>query len=224
MSRIILLLTLFAAHPLLSLAQTTQPDMTVFGFKLGEKLSLPECKCKVVETTTDGYGLSAKHWKGYQYVDMFPAMGAGDCFERTDLGKYTVRKRDKLDSLQPVTTGNINVMFDPANTPKICALGKFYATLADSKLMAVVFTIMTNAADDVLETLKKKYGSNPAVKNYQVQNGYGATLNYYVAVWSFKNLRVMLQSSNHESLTDHFGTVVIEIPREVEAPKEKRPL
>ena len=225
MSRIILLLTLFAAHPLLGLAQTTQPDMTVFGYKLGEKLPLPECKCRVVETS-EGIGLSTKHYKNYQYVDPFPVNGGGDCFKRSyaDLEKYKVRKRDQLDSLSAITNGVVEVQFDLNNAPKICVTGKFSATLVDSKLTAVAFTIRSSAADEVLETLKKKYGPNPSVKNYQVQNGYGATLNYYIAVWSFPHLTVIMQSSNHTSLTDSFGTVAIEIPKKEDAPKDNRPL
>ncbi len=223
MSRIILIFTLFATYSFPGLAQATHADMTVFGYKLGEKLTVRECSCKIVEST-EGYGLAAKHYKNYTYVDFFPVTGGGDCYKRTDLQKYKVRKKDQLDSLLPVTNGVVDVDFDLNKSPKICILGKFSATLVDSKLTAVAFSIATNAADEVLETLKKKYGPNPAIKNYQVQNGYGATLNYYIAVWSFSNLTVMMQSNDHTSLTDHFGTVAIEIPKKDEAPKDNRPL
>lgn len=225
MYRIILVLTLFLIHPFLSPAQTKEPDMTAFGYKLGEKLPLSECKCKVVETS-EGIGLSTKHYKSYAYVDPFPVRGGGDCIKRSfaDLEKYKVRKRDQLDSLHPVTNGTVEVQFDLNNAPKICVTGKFSATLVDSKLTAVAFTIATNAADEVFETLKKKYGPNPVVKNYQMQNGYGATQNYYIAVWSFPHLTVIMQSSNHGSLNDPFGTVAIEIPKKEEAPKDNRPL
>lgn len=223
MPRIILVLALVAVHPLLSLSQTTQADMSVFGYKLGEKMTLPECKCQVVETT-EGYGLATKHFKNYQYTFFSPPSGTGDCFERTDMFNYRVRKKDQLSPLPAVTNGMINIKFDPANTPKICALGSFGALLADSKLMAITFSIRTSDADEVFETLKKKYGPGVAVKSYQLQNGYGATLNYYIAVWSFPNLIVTMESSEHRSLTDAFGLVSIEIPKPGSAPVDKRPL
>jgi|GEM_PF-4209780 len=225
MYRIIFVLTLFLIHPFPGPAQTKDPDMSVFGYKLGEQLPLPECKCMIVETA-EGYGLATKHYKSYAYVNPFGVKGGGDCFKRlfADLEKYKVRKKEQLDSLRPITNGIVEVQFDLDNAPKICVTGKFNATLVDSKLTAVSFTIATNASDQVFETLKKKYGPNPAVKNYQMQNGYGATQNYYIAVWSFPHLTVIMQSSNHGSLNDPFGTVAIEIPKKEEAPKDNRPL
>jgi len=225
MYRIILVLTLSLIRPFLSPAQTKDADMTVFGYKLGENLPVPECKCMVVEIS-EGIGLSTKHYKSYRYVDPFPVKGGGDCFKRlfADLEKYKVRKREQLDSLRAITNGTVEVQFDLNNAPKICVTGKFNATLVDSKLTAVSFTIATNAADEVFETLKKKYGPNPSVKNQQIQNGYGATQNYYIAVWSFPHLTVIMQSSNHGTFNDPFGTVVIEIPKKEDAPKDNRPL
>jgi hypothetical protein len=102
--------------------------------------------------------------------------------------------------------------------------GSLNATIIDSQLTAVNFTIRSIVADDVLETLKKKYGPNVAVKRFQIQNGYGATLNYYVAVWAFPNLTVTLLSSTHQSLSDPVGAVTIQIANQVAVPKDKRAL
>ena len=97
--------------------------MTVFGYKLGEKLLLSECKCMVVETS-EGIGLSTKHYKSYAYVNPFPVKGGGD-------------------SLHPITNAIVDVQFDLNNAPKICVTGKFSATLVDSKLTAVASDLTT---------------------------------------------------------------------------------
>ena len=223
MSRIILALTLFATTPLLGLAQTSQADMTVFGYKLGEKFAVPECKCRIYEWS-DAPGIMGKRYKNYQYTEMFPAKGTGDCFQRPGLDQYKVRKKDELPPLPAITNGVVQVNFDLSNAPKMCVVGSFSATVTDSKLTAIVFSIKAADADNVLETLKQKYGPKVTIKNFQAQNGYGATMSYYVAVWSFTNLTVTLVSSEHKRLDDPFGFVAIEIPKEVPKPKDNRAL
>jgi len=205
MNRIILTLILLSASPLLSLAQTTQPDMTVFGYKLGEKIPIPECPCKIVESKKVGnYGvLSITHIKGYN---------------------YKAKKSDQLNPLPPIANGIINVRFAPQDAPskEMCPLGSFNASIEDSKLTAVTFTIYTGDVDNIFAALKKKYGNNAVVKPYTVQNGYGASLNYYMAIWAFPNLGVVLESSLHRSLSEQFGSVTIELPKKPEAPAQNQ--
>ncbi len=226
MNRIILAFILLSANPLLSLAQTTQPDMTVFGFKLGEKIPIPECPCKIVESKKVGnYGvLSITHIKGYQYVSGLGTPVSTTCFERLDIDNYKVKKSDQLPPLPAVTNGIINVRFAPQDAPskEMCPLGSFNASIEDSKLTGVTFTIYTGDADNIFETLKKKYGNNAVVKSYTVQNGYGASLNYYMAVWAFPNLGVLLESSMHRSLSEQFGSVAIEIPKKSAPPAQNQ--
>ena len=222
MNRIILTLILLSASPLLSLAQTTQPDMTVFGYKLGEKIPIPECPCKIVESKKVGnYGvLSITHIKGYQYVSGIGTPVSTTCFERLDIDNYKAKKSDQLNPLPPVTNGIIKVRFAPQDAPskEMCPLGSFNASVEDSKLTAVTFTIYTGDADNIFAALKKKYGNNAVVKPYTVQNGYGASLNYYMAIWAFPHLGVVLESSMHTSLSEQFGSVTIELPKKGEAP------
>ena len=54
MCRIILAILLLPVTSLLGCVQTTRPDMTVFGYSLGEKLSIPECPCRIVESKLEG--------------------------------------------------------------------------------------------------------------------------------------------------------------------------
>ncbi|MBB6111065.1 hypothetical protein SAMN05421821_11084 [Mucilaginibacter lappiensis] len=226
MYRVILVIVLLSANSLLSRAQTT-PDMTAFGYALGEKLTIPECPCQIVKSTTGSGVLYAKHFKGYKYTTGPGIPVSSTCFERIDIDKYTVKKSDQLDPLPAFTDGEIRVRFAPADAPSkdMCPTGTFDASVSDSKLIAVYFIIYTGDANNIFETLKKKYGTNVALKNYQMQNGYGATLNYYTAAWGFPNLYVILLSSLHSSLSEQFGKVTIELPQKSDAqPEAKRKL
>jgi hypothetical protein len=221
MNRIILPIFLLTASSLLSHAQTATPDMTVFGFTIGAKLSIPECPCNVVTSKQAGsYGaLNAKHFKGYQYTTLTGPLATpvttNTCFERLDIEKYTVGKSEQLNPLPELTNERIKIRFAPKDAPSkdLCPLGVFEASVENSKLVEVSFMINTNDADNTLETLKKKYGLNVAVKKYQAQNAYGATLNYYTAIWPFSNLWVILTSSLHTSLSEQWGQVTIELPK-----------
>lgn len=210
----ILILLLLTAKISVSYAQTSQPNVSVFGYKLGEKLVIPECPCKIAEAKVQGnHGLlSQKSYKGYAYLDAAPNI---TCFKRADIGKYTVRKSEELKPLPPVYFGLISVIFanTDAPSPSMCPSGEFAAAIEDSKLTFVRFSIKTADADEVFETLKKKYGTNVLVKPFKVQNGYGATLEYYTATWAFKNLHIVLESSFHTSISDLFGSVTIQIPK-----------
>lgn len=226
----ILLSILLLIVSLISNAQSTQPDMTVFGYKLGEKLPIPECPCKVVEWnegTAKGF-LSNKRYKGYEYTTGIGNPAINTCFERKDVKmKYKVKRNEQLNPLPPVIDEFITVRFASKDAPSrdICPTGTFDAKIENGKLTSVFFDIYSGDADNVFETLKQKYGTKDiAVKNYQIQNGYGATLNYYVAAWGFPNLWVVLTSSLHRSLSEQFGNVMIGFPIKNEAPKSNRAL
>jgi hypothetical protein len=222
MKRILLAIIFLSANALFSHAQSTQPDMTVFGYKLGEKMSIPECPCKIVEAKTVGnYGvLSIKHFKGYQYVTPLGAPVSTTCFERADIGKYNVRKSDPLNPLPELSNGIINIRFAPNDAPakEMCPFGSFNAVIENAKFTGAVFSIYTGDANNVFEALKKKYGNNAVVQSYKIQNGYGASLDYYTAVWAFPRLTVLLQSSLHSSLSEQFGNVTIELPKKTAPP------
>ena len=228
MYRILLTLILLFSYPLFSSAQTTNPDMTVFGYKIGEKLTIPECPCKIVETKTVGSSgvFSIKHFKGYQYAAGLLDPVASTCFERPNIESYNVKKSEQLNPLPAYTDGFIHVRFAPGDAPakQMCPLAAFDGKIENSKLALVTFTIYTGDADAIVGELKKKYGTNAVVKNYSVQNGYGATLNYYIAIWGFPNLEVALQSSMHRSLSEQFGNVIIAIPQKTSEPEAKRKL
>lgn len=212
----------------LSHAQTTNPDMTAFGYKLGEKLSIPECPCSIVESKTEGsHGVfSIKHFQGYQYTAGAFTPVNSTCFERLDIEKYKVRKNEPLDPLPAFTNGGIKVRFASTDAPprNLCPLGSFNAKIEDAKLVAVSFVIYTGDANGIFETLKKKYGTNVVVTPNKIQNGYGASLDYYTAVWALSNLAVVLESSSHTSIADQFGNVTIFIPAKVDKPKNERAL
>lgn len=228
MYKIVLTLLVLSAGTVISRAQTAKPDMTVFGYTIGEKLTIPECPCKIAESKTMGNSgvFSIKHFKGYQYVTGTFQTVPVTCFERADIGKYTVRKSEQLNPLPPFTDGVITVRFAAGDTPakQMCPLGTFDANVEHSKITMISFTIYAGDADAVFQALKNKYGTNVAIKNGAIQNGYGASLNYYLASWSFPNLEVLLQSSLHRSLSEQFGSVTIAIPQKSNEPEAKRKL
>jgi hypothetical protein len=221
MKRIILIVIFLTANSLFSHAQTIQPDMTVFGYKLGEKITIPECPCKIVKSKVAGnYGvLSTKHFKGYQYVTAAFTPVTSTCFERS-LDEYNVKKSAPLNPLPNITNGNIKVRFAPKDAPSqdMCPTGSFDGVIEDSKLTSVTFLISAGDANNVFEKLKKKYGTSTIVKSYKAQNGYGASINYYTADWTFPGLEVELLSSLHTSLYEQSGTVTIQLPKKSAPP------
>jgi hypothetical protein len=227
MNRIILIVLFSGAGWLTVNAQQKQADLTVFGFKLGAPFTVQECPCKIVVTQAGGnnsnkpFSQFAKD-KGYQYTDFAPATGY--CFQRINLAQYTVRRKDKLDSLQPIKNETVNVVFSPGETPAMCTLGRFSAIVKDGKLTAIAFSIRSADANKDFELLKNKYGTNAQVQNYKLQNGYGATMDYYEATWSFPNLWVDLLSSEHHSLNDFFGMITISQALPEQKQVDKRPL
>ncbi len=171
------------------------------------------------------YGLATKHFKTYMYADPYNQKGSKDCFERSDLEKYKVRKKDQLDSLPVFTNGMIKVMFDPAHIPRIMPSGHFNATLVDSKLMAASFTIKTADADEVFATLKKKYGTNVTVTPYQLQNGYGANPELLSCRMVFSQSKgVDVKQTNTTHSQTFLVSYSLKYPRRQEEPKEKRAL
>jgi hypothetical protein len=201
-----------------------QTDMTVFGFKLGDAFSIPECPCSVVEMKSGVYTGKPfeqfNKYKGYQYS--MPATGY--CFQRKNLAKYTVRKKDRLDSLPPVKNEVVEITFAPNEAPAMCPLGWFDAIVLNGKLTGIGFDILTADAGKDFDILKNKYGPNVSVQNYTMQNGYGASVDYFEAIWNIPNLRVDLLSSQHRMLSDKFGRIMISLPLAGQQAEDKRPL
>ncbi|NHA03222.1 hypothetical protein G7092_05430 [Mucilaginibacter sp. HC2] len=204
MPKAFLYIILFLA-PVWANAQTTQPDMTVFGYKLGEPLHVPECSCEI-KAYLGGTRFNKKEYYEYTY----PPLSAVDCFERGDLNKYDPKK---TKSLPEVTNGFIDIYFAKNKIPAICPVISFTAGILDSKLIGITFKIRSDEANSDLEQLKQKYGNDVSIKRYQLQNGFGATRNCFSATWTFPALTVTLLSADGTTYTSPYGTVTIAIPQ-----------
>jgi hypothetical protein len=226
MQRILLLLLLISAGWQVARAQQSTTDMTVFGLTLGAPFTVPECPCKVVDMKSGTYSgrpfEQFEKYHGYTYEVTDPA--SGFCFRRKNLNQYTVRRKKQLDSLPPVKNEAVEIVFSKNDAPAMCPTGQFDAYVKNGILVAINFTILTRDADKDFEILKKKYGQKVSVQNYKMQNGYGASADYYQAIWPLPNLVVSLTSSMHRSLDDAFGEITIGLPLNTPQKEDKHPL
>lgn len=144
-------------------------DMTVFGFTLGEKLSVAECERK-----SFGYGYSKTV-----------------CFER--FSKY-VNGVDVYPT-EPITNENITIKFPYSDSPQMVKGSGVSAIVLDGKLEGVSFaTSGVTDADDVIASLKEKYGKPLNFIPRKVQNRMGASFDTFIAGWTFDNLDVSFYS------------------------------
>jgi len=181
---------------LLSGATATAQDMSVFGMRFGQPLTIPECPA------TNG---------GYRYYAS--SFHSQVCYERslTILGLDAFKWHDKKHPppvLPPLgTEEEVSIKFPLRETPDI-ANDAVYAILIDAKLEGISFvTRGIRDADLVLEKLKAKYGASPTLVNTRVQNRIGASFDAFYAIWIFPDLQAAFHSVS-ETL-DH-GLVIID--------------
>lgn len=179
-------------------------DMTVFGLTVGGKLSIAEC-----ERTKYGYNYSKTV-----------------CFER--FSKYV--SGVDVYSTEPINNENIVVKFPFSDSPRIVKGSSVSAIILDGKLEGVSFaTSGISDADDVLTTLKEKYGKPLSYIPRKVQNRMGASFDAFIAGWTFDNLDVSFFSV---MTTLDSGEVIIDTKKGgawrkkqmEELTKDKRPL
>jgi hypothetical protein len=161
-------------------------------------------------------------YKGYVYNAALPDKGF--CFQRKNMERYIVRRKKQLDSLLPVANESVEIVFARGDAPAICPTGRIDARVSKGNLTAISFIIYSADANKDFDILTKKYGANAKVQSYKLQNGYGASLDYYQATWDLPGLQVILLSSLHRTLSENFGQVYITQVLAGTKPEDHRPL
>jgi len=166
-------------------AQGKSPDMTIFGFRLGDKLTLPECayiKKMMIYTEND----------------------SAPCYERF----YNFREM-KQQTIPPVNE-TIQILFPFGNAPSIMAGRKAIAQVVSGKLESISFNVMGlefRDRDQVLSALKDKYGEPSRIQKEAKQNSFNASVSSLTVDWSFVDLTVSLQ----DVVTDKIDSGLVNI-------------
>ncbi|CAN5164386.1 MAG: hypothetical protein ACR2GW_12635 [Pyrinomonadaceae bacterium] len=165
---LLLLLPLFCAT-------ASAQDMSIFGMRLGEPLTILECA-----RDKHGYRISSD----------------SGCYKRTSIyGYLNDKKYDKKNPPPPLGTEHVEIHFPFSERPQIVSSVGVMALVIDSKLEGIGFNTLGITDDDsVLEKLKEKYGTPTAFIPNKVQNRMGASFEAFVASWVFPDLYVTFQS------------------------------
>lgn len=149
-------------------AQKKEADSTVFGFHLGEKVSIPEC---------------ARHYAGENYF--YAHNDLVTCFERSANDPRSVMINEK-----------ISIRFPVDKQPAIVSGSAILAWISEGTLESVCFdTRGLSDQDQILSELKEKYGRPSSTTEIKKQNSFGATFLSHNVVWKFANLTVVFQGT-----------------------------
>lgn len=148
-------------------AEADNAEQSVFGVRLGEPLSLPEC------SFTKKYGRVSYDIPSFR--DPPP-----DCWKRNYFGTPGV----PLEGNETVVLQFQSLPFGfEADTPS--------AKLIDGRVEKFTFSTQGSAQEDVFQALVQKYGRPTSHKVEQLQNRMGASFASISAHWEFPNLSVM---------------------------------
>lgn len=181
--KLIFLIFCFSALVVLCPGNSQAQDMSVFGMRFGQPLTIPECAKK------DKYSLDYESFPAHTCYErlMTYERFASEVFKRYD-------KKHPPPSLPPLGTEEVRINYPYAERPEI-ANTTVGAILIDSKLEGISFGTRGLAdANSVLERLKTKYGTSPTVVATKVQNRLGGSFDAFYAVWAFPDLRVGFHS------------------------------
>lgn len=167
-------------------------DMSVFGMKLGEKFSAPECEYTAKKTP-----ISIALNNNALDMGFYSAPKTGVCFARV----FDVEKvKESVLAGKPMPSapnmGKVLIRFAYGESPVILDNPKIsyekadvYAEIVNGYLEEIRFATYGIANEGVvLNALKGKYGNPTDITIEKVQNGYGATYEAYTAVWLLPGL------------------------------------
>lgn len=179
-----------AAIPLQSQNQNVGPqakeaDMTVYGIRLGGKLSIPECKRSVKN----------------KYFPVPPS----DVMQVTSLC-FAWKGINIPEPNTPVITDEVEIYFPAFGTPHGLLTGAeasadnlpgpIEGQIVDGNIEAItLYTEGLQFQDLVLTTLKEKYGEPTEFKEKSKQNALGAVFASHSAAWRFSNLAVSFEGT-----------------------------
>lgn len=169
-------------------------DLGVFGVRLGEPLTLPEC------AFNKRYGRLSYEIASYKNPPP-------DCWKRNMLGTPGT-------PLQ----GNETIIVQFRSLPFGFEAGDPTIKLIEGRVEEFRFTTVGGAQRDVFDALAKKYGTPVSHDVQQVQNRMGASFASITAHWSFPNLSVLYLGL---SSTVDKGVLVISSSKANQAEQER---
>jgi hypothetical protein len=164
--------------------KTKEADMTVLGIRLGEKLSIPECKREQDRTFPYGFGIVPPSFI---------------CFQRRDVRT--------TEPNAPVDTDAVAILLPDKDRPLVFYSDEVvYETnrraaivgqIVDGQIEAVtIYTVGFQAQDAVLAMLKEKYGEPSSFEEKSKENAFGAVFSSHLVQWlEFTNLKVVFEAT-----------------------------
>jgi hypothetical protein len=154
--------------------QNKTADLSVFGIRLGDALSIHECNRPKINNNF-----------------IYQGSNASICYKR----RIMIWEQEKFSA--PITTEMIDLVFPTCfvgkecDRPSILDGPEIAVQVIDGKpeWIAIPTPGLRNE-DEVLATLKGKYGEPTASMPITAQNGFGATFTGTFATWKFENLDV----------------------------------
>jgi hypothetical protein len=183
-------------------------DMTVFGMKLGEAITVPECPRIKVPYDKSKTRYDTGKITCYQRTAVYGSLSSdGEADEKTF----------KKNPPPPLVTENVVVSFAYDEKPEI-VFSDATAEIIDGKLEGITFgTGGIYAADSTLKRLKDKYGDKMTLVPRVVQNQMGAAYKVSDAAWTFPNLSVTFLS-----VTDRLDGGVVIIKTKIAKDREEQ--
>jgi len=200
----LLLLTLLLANGLVK-AQPVAKDLTIFGNKLGEPLSVPECPREVVKKGVGKYlsNVTSICWRHYNDEgDKYESKGVSHGYQKW-------------------------LVLPSSEAPIYSTTNKYFIYVIDGRFEGInIGTLGYRTQNRVYQDLTAKYGEPSELTRKTVRNIYGASFELYKAIWSLENLSVLFEVWDLE-----FGPVEIrtkvakdfdeELMRQVQGPTRR---
>ena len=170
--KVAMLLTLFCAGFTVNGQDKSTTYMTVFGLKLGQKFTLPECRRMKITKNHFVYSGGDSDW----------------CYQRIDASVDEAKE-------QPITNATVLISFPFADRPQLVSGLSISGQVLDGNLEGIGFnTLGVRDSDEILSALTEKYGKPTAKDSSEVKTQIGATFPRILASWKLPNLVIVFQS------------------------------
>ena len=182
MRRILSIVGLIGFLAVGAFAQVKTADSTVFGLRLSERFSLPECT----------------HLKK---SELYLGNDTVVCFERL------IASSEKGKWKSPIVDETVTIRFPFGRGPALSSSDRISGQIVDGNLESIGFnTLGLTVQGATLGALKAKYGEPTKTAEETKQNALGATFDSQVAVWEFENLTVIFQG-----MTDRIDSGLVNV-------------
>lgn len=179
-------------------------DMTVYGMRLGEKLTIPECKrAKKPVRLLPGLPIIYLDYydSGSSAIASISGLSVTDrCFARADAA--AAKWGD------PLGTTRVAIFFPEGDRPQfVVPIGSVSGQVVDGKLESVtIATCGTDCQDETLAVLTEKYGKPHTFEDENKQNKFGAVYTSHKAAWTFLSVNQLSADVSAALIVSFRGT------------------